>query len=699
MKNARVLVSLACLCVVACAGAAPPAGSTTTIATTASAPVPSASTTATTTSGAAKTTTTIKRIIVSLSRPSGTMITTTAPDGTTTMTLDVLENGRGPHVDATWTLGSDGTIASFSAKGHHTMGTKVDETFARDGKHVKWKSAEESGERDVDGSAFFVPIADAPEILGVLARALIAAKNPLPLLPGGSATIEKTIETTIDVGGQKKKLVGYSIVGLDLVPTHVWMNEDGSWFGLTYPWFAVVPEGYASVIDGLVALQTDLDRKRDVQIAKTLATHPPAAGIAYTHARVLDVEHGRWLADHTVVVVGEKIVAVGPTKTTKIPVGTTPTDLAGKAILPGLWDMHAHLGDADGALDVASGVTTARDVGNDPDKLDDYKKRFDSGEAIGPHVIRFGFIEGRGEKAASSKITAEDETEAKAAVEFFAKRGYEGIKIYNSVKPELVPLLAKEAHARKMMVTGHVPVHMLANEAVKAGYDGIEHVNMLFLNFFATHDTDTRDTTRFTLVGDKAATFDLKSKPALDFFALLQSHHTIIDPTIGAFEDLLVGEQGKIVPGLEPLVERLPVQTSRGFLLGGLPLDGGKAETYRKSFEKLLEMVKTIAEKKIPLVVGTDTLAGLMLHHELALYVRAGIEPADVLRMASLDAAKSMKMEAKTGSISPGKTADLFIVDGDPLARIDDVRNVLSTMIAGVVVPSKELYATVGVKP
>src|SRR5207237_10705780 len=189
-------------------------------------------------------------------------------------------------------------------------------------------------------------------------------------------------------------------------------------------------------------------------------------------------------------------------------------------------------GEAAGVLTVASGVTTARDVGNDPDKLDDYKKRYDEGTAVGPHVVRFGFIEGRGEKAASSKVTAETEAEAKAAVETYAKRGYEGIKIYNSMKPELVPLLAKEAHARGMMVTGHVPVHMLANEAVRAGYDGIEHINMLFLNFLADHDTDTRTPTRFTLVGDKAASLDLKSKPVTEFLALLRERRTVVDPTV-----------------------------------------------------------------------------------------------------------------------------------------------------------------------
>ena len=300
---------------------------------------------------------------------------------------------------------------------------------------------------------------------------------------------------------------------------------------------------------------------------------------------MLDVAHGRWLADRTVVVVGDRIKSVGPSKGAKVPAGAEVVDLAGKALLPGLWDMHSHLSPPDGPLDIASGVTTARDVGNDPDKLDDYKKRFDAGDAVGPHVYRMGFIEGRGAKAASSKITAETPDEAKAAVAFYAARGYDGMKIYNSVKPELIPVITKEAHARGMSVTGHIPVHVLAHEAVEMGYDGIEHINMLFLNFFATHDTDTRDTTRFTLVGDKATSLDLASKPVKDFFALLKKHHTVIDPTLDAFEDLFVGRQGEIVPGLEPLVSRLPVQVRRNFLLGGLPREG-KDELYRKAYDR-----------------------------------------------------------------------------------------------------------------
>jgi hypothetical protein len=644
--------------------------------------------------------TVIKRVAVSQGRQNGTSVTTVAPDGTITVALDVLENGRGPKVDATIKLGADKTIASFEAHGHHTFGTAVEETFTIQDRKATWKSREESGSRDVPAPAFFVPIADVPDAVGMLVQAALKAGGAIALLPGGEAHVEKTVHAVaLSKSGERRDLTGYVITGLDLLPVRTWMNEDGTWFGSVSAWWSVVPEGFEGAIEPLIEEQNKLDRERDAKLAKELAHKPPAAGIAYVNARVLDVEKGKWEKDQTVIVVGDTITKVGASSKVKPPKDAEVVDLAGKALVPGLWDMHSHLGDADGALDIASGVTTARDVGNDPDKLDDFKKRYDAGTAVGPHVIRFGFIEGRNEKAASSKITAENEAEAKAAVEFYAKRNYEGIKIYNSMKPELVPLLAKEAHARGMAVTGHIPVHMLAHEAVSAGYDGIEHINMLFLNFFATHDTDTRTPLRFSLVGDKAGDFDLKSKPALDFYKLLRDHHTVIDPTVDAFEDLLVGKQGEVIKGLENVQSRLPVQTQRWFLVGGLPRDAEKDKRYAAAFDKLLAMVKELHDQKVTLVVGTDSLAGLMMHHELALYVRAGLTPAQALEMATIGAARTLKLDKKTGSIAAGKAADLVVVDGDPLARIDDLGKVVSTMRGGVVFPSAPLYKAVGVRP
>ena len=642
---------------------------------------------------------TVKRVVVVVGRPSGTVITTTLPDGAISVSVSVLQNGRGPKVDAKLRLGPDGTLAAFTATGQHTFGARVDEKLAREGATLRWKSEEELGSRAVTGPAFYVPMAAVP-VEGWLVQAALRAGGKLPLLPGGTAVVEKLGEQTVAVGSEERRLIGYAITGLELLPQFTWMNADGSWFGTAARWQSCVPEGWESAIAPLVEQQEAYQRALDRRIAEAHAHYPPAAGLAYTNARVLDVARGRWLPDQTVVVVGNTIKAVGPTRKVVVPGGAEVVDLAGRALLPGLVDMHAHLGPADGVLSIASGVTTARDVGNDPDRLDDYKRRFDEGTAVGPHVVRFGFIEGRNEKAAASRVTAETPEEAQAAVDFFVKRGYEGVKIYNSVKPELVPVIAQAAHARGLQVTGHIPVHMLAHEAVTAGFDGIEHVNMLFLNFFATHETDTRDTTRFTLVGEEAPSLDLTSKPVRDFFALLRRKRTVIDPTLGAFEDLFVAEQGKITPGLEDVVARLPVMTARQFLTGGLPVAGLEQRSrYRAAYDQLLAMVKALYDAKLPIVLGTDHIAGLMLHHEMALFARAGIPPAAILQMATLGAARAMKQDSKVGTIAPGRRADLIVVDGDPLADVRAIRAVVSTMRAGVVYPSAPLYEAIGVRP
>jgi hypothetical protein len=690
MKRPLLLTAIACF---SCAGPeqpqanAPSAASTQTTVEVTNEPAPPP-----------RAATVVKRVGVTLGRPSGTSVITTEPDGTIHTKLDVLENGRGPQVEATFKLASDGTIVSFDASGRHTMGARFTSTFRNEGGVARWKSEEESGERKVSEPTFYMPLAEVPELEGMLVQAALARNGKISVLPAGNVVVVKTGEVELAIKGEKRKLVGYEIGGLDFLPVQTWMNADGSWFGTTSEWFSLVPEGWEAAIEPLIAKQLELKRARDAQRAAALTHRPPAAGLAYTHARVLDVEGGKWLADQTVFIVGDTIKSVGPSKTAKLPEGVEIIDVQGRALIPGLWDMHAHYSDETGVLNIASGVTTARDVGNDPDKLDDFKQRFDSGTAIGPHTIRFGFIEGRNEKAASSKITAETEDEAKAGVKFYLDRKYDGIKIYNSVRPELVPVIAKEAHAAKLRVTGHIPVHMLAHEAVKAGYDGIEHINMVFLNFFATHDTDTRDLTRFTLVGEKAPDFDLASKPVKDFLAVLKQRKILVDPTVNVFENLYVGQQGKIVPGLEGIVSRLPLNQQRYFLLGALPVNEHTSR-YPATFDKLLAMIKALYDAKVPLAVGTDNIPGLMLHHEMVLFARAGIPNAAVLRIATLDSARNMGMDKVTGSIKPGKRADLVLIDGDPLARMEDIERVSLTMRGGIEFNAQKLYDTVSVRP
>ena len=645
----------------------------------------------------------IRKSLVMSTRPSGESVLTFRADGAIESHFEVRENGRGQLVEATVRLADDGTLASFDATGHETAGTPIDEHFSRQGRHVRWKNTAESGEKDIDGPAFYVPLASTIETYGFLAQALLTNGGTLPLLPAGEARIERTSEyaiTTANASTQlPRKLIGYAIYGLGFEPVRVWLDESGSPVAYVDAWEACIVEGLEKESPALLRLQEELDAKRNADLVARLAHHPPAEGLAITHARVLDVVAGKWIPDTTVIIKGEKIIAIGPSARTLLPQGAEVLDATGKALIPGLWDMHAHFGESDGLLNIAAGVTTARDVGNDPDRLDAYKDSFDHERAIGPHLLRAGFIEGRGEKAAASVITAETPDEARAAVAFYKARGYDQIKIYNSMKPELVPILAQAAHAAGMRVSGHVPAFMRAEDVVRAGYDEINHVNMLFLNFFVDKDTDTRSILRISLVAEKAGGLDLRSKPVLDFLRLLRERKTTVDPTLSVYEGLLVDRVGELGPGIKTAAARLPVQARRQFLLGGLPVPAGKDAQYKESFEALLHMVKALHDNGIPFAAGTDNLAGFMLHREIELYKRAGLTNAEAIAAATISPAKIMRKDATTGSVAVGKEADLALLTGDPLANIEDIRHVVRTIRAGVSYDANEIDRELGVVP
>jgi imidazolonepropionase-like amidohydrolase len=240
---------------------------------------------------------------------------------------------------------------------------------------------------------------------------------------------------------------------------------------------------------------------------------------------------------------------------------------------------------------------------------------------------------------------------------------------------------------------------MLAEEAIRGGYDEINHVNFLFLNFLADHETRTNTPLRFSIVAEKAGGLDLSSKPVKDFIALMKQKKTTVDPTLGVFEAMYLSRLGQMSPTVLPFASRLPASVRRTFLLGGLPVPEGQDQTWKDAFAATEKMVKLLHDSGIPIGSGTDSFGGLMLHRELELYVQAGLSTADAIETSTLGAARIMRKDKTTGSIAVGKDADLVLVDGDPLIRMEDIRRVVSTVRGGVVFPSGELYETVGVAP
>jgi imidazolonepropionase-like amidohydrolase len=101
----------------------------------------------------------------------------------------------------------------------------------------------------------------------------------------------------------------------------------------------------------------------------------------------------------------------------------------------------------------------------------------------------------------------------------------------------------------------------------------------------------------------------------------------------------------------------------------------------------------------IPILAGTDTTAGIMLHRELELEVEAGIPPAKALQIASFNAARLLKQEKDLGSIAVGKRADLVLVEGNPSEKISDIRRCRMVAKNGVLYKSADVYAAAGIKP
>jgi predicted amidohydrolase YtcJ len=171
----------------------------------------------------------------------------------------------------------------------------------------------------------------------------------------------------------------------------------------------------------------------------------------------------------TVLIDGNRIRAVGKDGSVTIPVARAADRCGGKALLPGLWDMHVHMAPNDGLLHMAAGVTSVRDLANDNDALLQMKRDIDNGAADRPahHHAR---LHGRPRSVhRPTKVFVDTEAEARSAIDNYAKLGYDGIKVYSSIKPELVPTIVKLAHEKGLRVSGHVPAFMTAQQFVEAG--------------------------------------------------------------------------------------------------------------------------------------------------------------------------------------------------------------------------------------
>ncbi|MEZ5442719.1 MAG: amidohydrolase family protein [Lysobacterales bacterium] len=632
-------------------------------------------------------------------KPSGEMVTLVHPDGRRETRFEFNDRGRGPNQHETIAVDEQGLIRELRLEGKAYMGSPVDEHFQRhpDGS-ATWQSPAESGRADAAEQAYYVASDGTPEQGAVFARALLRAPGQtLALLPNGQASIRKLTDQTVELDDQRKTVTLYAISGEAFEPSYLWLDEQQELFAVAYGWMGLAPKGWQDSLPALQARQNEFQADHHRQLASEL-THALPTEWCIGSVNLLDVDAGRLLPNMTVRVDDGHISDVGRNSHVDCN-GLTRLDGEGRTLMPGLWDMHAHVSIGEGLLNVAAGVVAVRDLANDHDRLMAIRAQMASGEVIGTDIHVSGFIDQRSPFAAPTGRLAESLDDALAMIEWYAERDYPHIKIYSSITPDWVKPMAQAIHGHGMTLSGHIPSGMTAERAVREGFDEIQHINMVFLNFLAGPKDDTRTPLRFRLVAEQAAALDLESDAVADFIALLRSRGTVIDPTVTIFDSMFRHRGGEVDPNYAMVADHLPPAVRRGFLSAEFDIPDDQADTFAASADALLAMIAKLHRAGVPLVAGTDAMAGFTLHRELELYAKAGIPAPDVLRIATQAGPRVVGVADQMGRIAPGYRAEMILVEGDPLTDLSALRRVHLTLRGNRYYRPSELHQAIGIKP
>jgi len=642
--------------------------------------------------------------LVDNGKEAGHQVVTTGDDGVTHVDYIFKDNGRGPELKEEYQLAADGTFTRYHVTGTTTFGAPVDESFGRDGNKTWWKSTSDKGELDVAGTALYSPLGGTPAGFSVAFAAL--AKRPdgkLPLIPSGTLSTRKIAEAEVTNGSQTRKVDLLAITGVGLQPTFAWATQGEPSQGESPRLFAFIFPGFVQLIeDGWAGNAAALETRQKQAEAETLLAfqqrlaHPLKGTTLIRNARVFDSEHATLGAASDVLVRDGRIVSVGKAGKGK---ADNFIDAGGRVLLPGMFDMHGHLGRWDGGLNIATGVTTVRDMGNDNATLQQIIAEEKAGTLLATHIVPAGFIEGESEMSARNGFVIKNLDEAKKAVDWYAAHGYPQIKIYNSFPKDILRETAAYAHSKGLRVSGHIPAFLRAQDAVDQGYDEIQHINQVMLNFLVDDKTDTRTLQRFYLPAEKVADLDFDSKPVQDFIATLAKKQIAIDPTLSTFE-FIRQRAGEVAESYAPVADHMPPDIQRGLKVAEMKIpDEATAARYNKSYLKMVEFVGRMYKAGVPIVAGTDSIPGFTVQSELEWYVRAGMTPAQVLQIATWNGAKYSRTLNDRGSITPGKLSDLVLVDGDPTRNISDIRKVALVLKGDTAYYPSEIFDAMGIRP
>jgi imidazolonepropionase-like amidohydrolase len=629
--------------------------------------------------------------------PAGETTITQAGDGRISNESFVHWNNREYRLNSEIQLDANGMIISQTITGQSPFGAPVNESFSLTDGLAQWKTTGEGGSARAGKPAFYLANQwGASASLAALIRA--AAKTldgELAIFPDGKIRVEKRLTTPVNTGNEEVMLSLYSVSGINFTPVFAWFDEEMQLVSRYLGRLGMVPDGWEpATLAELGRIQAQQSALMIEQTSESL-TRKLDRPVIFENVDLVDVEAGELLSGYYLMAHNGTIQAIS-----NLPLeddSAIRIDGKGKTLIPGLWDMHGHQDLDEGILNIAAGVTSVRDLGSVHERIMELTEKFDSGRVIGPNTYRAAMIDQAGPYANRNPVSSQ--SEALELIDRFASQGYIQIKLYSSIDPEWVPAIAERAHSHGMRLSGHIPAFMSAEQAVKAGFDEIQHINMVFLNFLAGDREDTRQQLRFTLYGSQGGKLDLDSPEVETFISLLKENDVVVDPTAAIFESMMIHVAGEPDPTFAAVADHLPAGVRRGLYNPSFEIGEDRLDDWAATAVRQGEMIRKLHESGIQLVAGTDNIAGFTLHRELEVYAEAGISNADVLKIATIDSARVIGLEESTGSIDVGKASDLVLLDGNPLEDISAVRRAALVMKGNSIYKPDELYTAVGIKP
>jgi len=614
--------------------------------------------------------------------------------------FNIKQNGRGPTITEVVTLDKDGAPVAWVIQGRTTFGNAVNESFKRSAAGAEWRDLAGPGRiKGKDAPRYYATQNGSPLDVAMLAKALLAdADRAMAVAPGGTARLTERDRRSFDGPDGKLEVVTYELSGLSLNPTYVTLDAKGDLFALSSAGFILARKGYERAADKpLRDLAEQLASGRFAQLQSESAKRFPGP-VRIRNVRVFDPKAKALSELSDVVVSGNRIAGVVSAGSTATP-GETTVEGEGGTLVPGMFEMHGHMGQEDALMNVLAGITSVRDMGNRNEVLDTLIDRIGKGEVAGPRITRSGFIEGKSPfSSATGKLVA-SEAEAIDAVRWYAARGYNQAKLYNSMDPKWAPNVVAEAKRLGLRVSGHVPAFSNVDEMIAAGFDEITHVNQLMLGWVLNPGEDTRTLFRFTAQA-RFPGLDLKSDKVTKTLDAMVAKKVSHEPTIAIHELGLTALDGVPNPGSVDYIDHMPPSEQRQLKQALFGADTPKQRAdYIAAFAKIKETLAEMHRRGIMLIPGTDLGGGFTYHRELELFGQLGMSPADVLSRATLEMAQYLHQDQVLGSIERGKLADFFLVPGDPTKDLKAIKTIRMVSRGGTVYFPDEVYTKLGIKP